>query len=82
MSGSPVAIEHPGCLGRRPLIRATTSSWGAYVDSLDTAMQDAQGVDGVSPTVWAEETRPAARQARRGRRLLRQGPASSIGNLG
>jgi hypothetical protein len=46
------------------LIRATTWSWGAYVDRLEggwLTSQEAQNVDGGTPAAWAEETHMVAR---------------------
>jgi hypothetical protein len=46
------------------LIKATTWSWGAYVDRLEDGWltsQEAQNVDGGTPTAWAEETHREAR---------------------
>ena len=46
------------------LIKATTWSWGAYVDRLEggwLASPAAKGVDGGTPAEWAEETHRAAR---------------------
>ena len=46
------------------LIKATTWSWGAYVDRLEggwLASPEPQGVDGGTPAQWAEETHRAAR---------------------
>ncbi|WP_428671993.1 S1/P1 nuclease [Reyranella sp.] len=46
------------------LIKATTWSWGAYVDRLEggwLASPAARGTDGGTPAQWAEETHRAAR---------------------
>lgn len=46
------------------LIKATTWSWGAYVDRLEggwLASPAAKGVEGGTPAQWAEETHQAAR---------------------
>lgn len=46
------------------LIKATTWSWGAYVDRLEEgwlASPEAKRVDGSRPVEWAEETHRAAR---------------------
>jgi hypothetical protein len=47
------------------LIRATTWSWGAYVDRLESgwlASPEAKGADGGTPAGWAEETREVAQR--------------------
>jgi hypothetical protein len=46
------------------LIKATTWSWGAYVDRLESgwlASSEARGVEGGTPAAWAEETHKVAR---------------------
>jgi hypothetical protein len=57
------------------LIKATTWSWGAYVDRLETgwlASPEAKGVDGGTPAEWAEETHLA------GRTVWEQLPANRV----
>ena len=47
------------------LIRATTWSWGAYVDRLEggwLTSPEAKGVDGGTPAGWAEQTHAVARR--------------------
>ena len=57
------------------LIKATTWSWGAYVDRLEAgwlASPEAEGADGGTPAQWAEDTHRAARD------VWEQLPASRI----
>ena len=68
MQGRPVPghvlpLQLPSGVGWH-LIKATTWSWGAYVDRLEggwLTSPAAKGVDGGTPAEWAEETHRAAR---------------------